>query len=125
MTTEALPNLYTPSNEQTTTNFQQELNDLNFKIDDKLENNLNKFYDILGKLASYVKSLDDKDKKENNIRSLPEHVSPLAMFSEIFKELITAIHTEFFRLKFCKREYRSPQCTKTVTKNIGGSAPAS
>lgn len=84
---------------------------------EKFEERLNKFYDILGKLGPYDKTMDEEDKKARMTRKLPEYFALIAMLAAkmSFEELITADQTELSRLHFVKETLRS---TSKVWPNL-------
>ena len=94
------------SNEQAAINLYQELESLEYKNDGNWETRLNKFHEILGKLASLGKPVPDDQKISKLIRTLPDHLAPLAMISSHmnFENLVNAVETEISRRKMRKSE---------------------
>lgn len=118
--------LYKSSKNQMFINLQQELKlqeleDLQFKMDEKFDDHLNKFYDILGKLGSYDKTMDEEDKKARMIRTLPEQFPPIAMLAGkmSFEELTTEVQTELSRLHFVKETKAQFHVPKASTAKFG------
>jgi len=103
---DSLSALYTTSNEQTVINLMQELENLEYKEDGNWEVHLNKFHEILGKLASLGKPIADQEKVSKLIRTLPDHFSPLAMVSSqmSYEQLVNAVETEISRCRMKKNE---------------------
>jgi len=79
---EAIARLYTTSNTQILINLQSELDQLRFKDGENWEKHVEKFNEVLGKLASYDSPVAEDEKASKLIKTLPESFAPLAMFSE-------------------------------------------
>lgn len=95
---DAIDRLHTSSNEQTIPNPMREPESLESKEGSKWEEHLNRFHDILGSLASLEKAIPEHEKSPKLIRTLPEHIAPLAMVSTNMKfDLINAVQTEISR----------------------------
>lgn len=78
----AISELYPTSNTQVVINLQAELDRLKFKDDSDWEKHVEKFNEILFKLASYDSPVAAEEKASRLIRTLPESFAPLAMFSQ-------------------------------------------
>ena len=76
---DSLATLYTAKNTQAIINVNQQLDNLRFKDDGNWEAHLQKFYELLGKLASYDAGIAEQDNASKLLCTLPESFSPLCM----------------------------------------------
>ena len=100
---DALEKLYTTSNTQTIINLNQALNSMRFKDEGDWEKHIQKFHNILGKLASYDSAIDESTKVSKLINTLPESFSAIAIVSSTtdmtLDKTINAVVAELDRRK--------------------------
>ena len=97
-----LEKIYTSSNAQSILNLRQELDNLRYKEEKSWDDHVNKFMDLLSKLATYDEELTEKEKASKLLRSLPESFGGFAMIAQLqeleLERLIQAMQAEISRL---------------------------
>ena len=78
-----LERIYTSSNAQTILNLRQELDNLRFEDGERWDSHVNKFMELLSKLATYDEKLSEKEKASKLLRSLPESFGGFAMIAQL------------------------------------------
>jgi len=98
---EAVAKLYTSSNSQAVINLQRELESLSLTDTSQWERHLQKFHEILGKIAAYGVAITEEEKSSKLLRTLPESFAPLAMVAEssgmTFDRIIATVESEISR----------------------------
>ena len=94
-----LEKIYTSSNAQSILNLRQELDNLRYEEDKSWEEHINKFMDLLSKLAIMMRrELTEKEKASKLLRSLPGSFGGFAMIAQLqnleLEMLLQAMHAE-------------------------------
>lgn len=79
----SIEKIYTASNTQDILNIRQEMDDIRYKEGSGWDEHLNKFTELLSKLATYDEQLSDKDKASKSLRTLLESFCGFAMIAQV------------------------------------------
>lgn len=80
---EKFANLYTTANTQVLINLQRKLDRPKFREADDWDHHVENFNVLLGKLASYDAPFSNSEKASKLVKTIPESLAPLALFSEV------------------------------------------
>lgn len=113
-----LGKIYTASNAQAILNLRQDMDNLRYKEGASWDDHVNKFTELLNKLATYDEELSEKEKASKLLRSIPESFSGFAMIAQVqdlqFERLIQAMHAEISR----RQSVQSSSLNTNITASI-------